>query len=82
MASTDRGSDISVAPDSSTAALSGAVIPVTGIKQGLYIADSRVACRGGTCVAYEEIAAGTAASTASTTRSLNVCFYFGKSPLL
>jgi hypothetical protein len=36
MASTDRGSDFSVAPDSSTAALSGAVIPVTGIKQGLY----------------------------------------------
>ena len=25
-----------MAPDSSTAALSGAVIPVTGIKQGLY----------------------------------------------
>jgi hypothetical protein len=36
MASTDRGSDISVALDSSTAALSGAVIPVAGIKQGFY----------------------------------------------
>jgi len=35
MASTDHGSDFSVAPDSSTAALSGVVIRVTGIKQGL-----------------------------------------------
>jgi hypothetical protein len=36
MASTDRGSDFSVALDSSTGALSGEVVLITGIRQELY----------------------------------------------
>jgi hypothetical protein len=79
MASTDRGSDFSVAPDSSTAALSGAVIPVTGIKQGLYASPMAVLFA---VVARVSRATESQPLQPSTPRSLSVCFYFGKSPLL
>jgi len=72
-----------VALDSSTAALSGAVIPVAGIKQGLYV--SPIA------VLFAVVARVSRATESqplrlplqpSRTGSLSVCFYLRKSPLL
>jgi len=72
-----------VALDSSIAALSGAVIPVTGIKQGLYASPIAllfaVVARVSRATESQPVRLSL---QLSTTQSLSVCFYLRKSHLL
>ena len=72
-----------MAPDSFTAVLSGAVIPVTGIKQGSYASPIAVLFDVvGRMSRETESQPVQLPPQPSTTRSLSVCFYLRKSRLL
>jgi len=71
-----------VALDSSTAALSGAVIPVAGIKQGFYASPIALLFAVVAPVSRATESQRYGCANPSTTRSLSVCFYLRKTRLL